>query len=105
MAAIIFVNGSIGRVIVMSVTRSGTSHPAQQVSVSGVGTHLGPEYVRWEIGHPTRTLLVTLFEPPEGLILVAEAGINHGDIIGIDVGVRRQVLEFPREPERISSPA
>ena len=52
-------------------------HPAPQVTESGIGTHIGPEWVGCEIGHPTPTLLVTLFEPPEGRILVAQSGIKN----------------------------
>src|SRR6266850_1535731 len=52
---------------------------AQQVGEAWVGAQGVPEWVHFNAGEETkRTLLVSLFEPREGLVLVLQSKINHG---------------------------
>src|SRR6266852_7922575 len=50
-------------------------------------------------------LLVSLFEQPERLVLVAESRVNLRNCIEIDISVRGQVPEFLGDLQRISPPA
>src|SRR5713226_6123515 len=80
-------------------------HTAEQVLEARVGAQPIPERVYCEIEHGSGTLLVTLFEQTERLILVAEPRINYARPIKIDISVRGQILEFLGDLQRVSPPA
>src|SRR6266852_2486327 len=76
--------------------------PAQQVGVAGIGAYTLEGRLYCEIRDAGRTLLVSPFKQPEGLVFVTESHVNHCKLVRIDISVQRHIREVLRSLHRIS---
>src|ERR1019366_1887033 len=79
------------------------SDASKQLGEPGVGAQWVPECLNLNVGETIEALLAGFFEPPEGLILVFQPGINEGKGKSRSKAPLRNHLELVQDPKRLIS--
>src|ERR1039458_1891151 len=83
----------------------GESHALQQVLKAGIGAEAVPLGIDLEEYHMHVSSLVTFFEPIQSMVLFAQGGIDHGDVVWRNVALLRLALQFFKHISRRILPA
>jgi hypothetical protein len=68
---------ALDRLFVDQISLRRDADTSKQVGEPGIGAKGVPEGLHFEVSETIEPLLVSLFEPTKGLILVIQSGINH----------------------------
>ena len=73
---------------------------SKKVDEAGIGAKPVPERVDFEVSDTIEPLLISLFEPTKGLILVIQSGINQREEESRNKPLLRTRLKLLNDPER-----
>ena len=68
---------ALDRLFVDQISLRRDADTSKKVDEPGIGAEAVPERLDFEVSETIEPLLVSLFEPTKGLILVIQSGINH----------------------------